>query len=68
MATLQQRLENAETAYDELLTGRAVRRFVDQNGEQVEYTSANRSALAAYIADLKRQIGGLSQGPMRVHI
>lgn len=66
MATLQERLTIAETAYDDLVTGRAVRRFVDQNGEQVEYTVARLPALQAHIANLKRQLGIGSQGPMQV--
>lgn len=50
----QTRLTKAETAYDELMTGKAVKRFVDQNGETVEYTSANATALASYIESLKQ--------------
>ena len=68
MATLQERLDNAETAYDALVTGRQVRVFVDQNGERIEYTAANRAALTAYIADLRRQLGTGSQGPMSVYM
>lgn len=68
MATLQQRLDAAEEAYDRLMTGRQVRVYVDQNGERIEYTAANRAALLAYIADLRRQLGTGSQGPMGVFI
>ena len=64
MATLATRLAEAEQAQHDLLTGKSVRVFVDQNGERIEYTVANRSALAAYIADLKRQIHGAVSGPM----
>lgn len=68
---LQQRLLEAEDAYHDLMTGNAVRRIVDQNGEQVEYTTANAYRLANYIAELKRRLGNLSGRssigrPMRV--
>lgn len=70
MATLAQRLAEAEVAYHALLTGKAVVEVRDQNGESVVYQQANRAALAAYVTDLKRQIGssaGQSEtGPMRV--
>ena len=39
---------------------------VDQNGERVEYTAANRQALAAYIQRLERQVSATRPGPMRV--
>jgi len=64
MATLAERLTEAEAAYHDLLMGRQVRVFVDQNGERVEYTAANRPALAAYIDGLKRQVAGSVSGPM----
>lgn len=49
------------------MTGRAVRVVQDQNGERIEYTVANAPRLAAYINDLKRQLGiGTVSGPMRV--
>jgi hypothetical protein len=60
------RLNQAETAYHELMTGRQPRVLVDQNGERVEYNPSNAFRLAAYIADLKRQLGLISVGPMRV--
>jgi hypothetical protein len=50
---IRTRLTKAETAYDELLTGKAVKRFVDQNGETVEYTVANAEKLEDYIQSLK---------------
>lgn len=49
----QARLDKAEIAYDELMTGKAVKRFVDQNGETVEYTAANVGNLARYITSLR---------------
>ena len=65
-ATLQLRLTQAEDQYHRLMMGQAARVFVDQNGERVEYVAANSSKLAAYIADLKRQLGLLAQGPLNV--
>ena len=65
MVTLREKLADAEQAYHDLMLGRAVRVVVDQNGERVEYTAANAARLAAYIADLKRQLGQSSLGPMR---
>lgn len=50
----QTRLTKAEIAYDELITGKAVKRFVDQNGETVEYSATNLSNLASYIESLKQ--------------
>lgn len=49
----QGRLDRAVIAYDELLTGKAVKRYIDQNGEQVEYTAANADRLALYIRELR---------------
>lgn len=66
METVQQRLEEAEKAYHQLLTGQSVRVFVDQNGERIEYSVASRANLAAYIQMLKTSLGQVSTGPMRV--
>lgn len=70
MATLSaaQRLVEAEDALHQLLTGTSARVFVDQNGERVEYTSANAARLRAYIEELKREIASSelgSNGPLR---
>ena len=62
MAVTQKHLDEAEAAYHALLTGKAVTRFRDQNGESVEYTQANRGQLAVYIENLKRQLGLLQVG------
>lgn len=66
--TVQQQYDEASAAYHALLTGQAVAEFRDQNGETVRYTAANRGALAAYIADLKRQLNPTSTvtGPARL--
>ena len=66
-ALLQQRLDNAETQYDLLMTGQSAKVFVDQNGERIEYAQASAAKLSAYIADLKRQLGiGGGMGPLNV--
>jgi hypothetical protein len=65
MATVQQRLTEAEAAYHDLLTGKAVVEFRDQNGEVVRYGQARKGDLAAYIERLKQQLaGGRQTGPM----
>lgn len=67
MATLQDRLNEAEAAYHALQTGQAVVEVRDSDGSSVRYTSANAARLYAYIEDLKRQLGfGSVTGPMRV--
>lgn len=65
MATVSERLAEAEAAYHNLLTGRSVVSITDQNGERVEFNRANASRLAAYIADLKRQLSQTTSGPLR---
>lgn len=66
-AVLQGRLTDAETQYHLVVTGQTAKVFVDQNGERIEYSTANASRLAAYIADLKRQLGiGCASGPLNV--
>ena len=66
-ALLTGRLAKAETAYDELMTGKAVKVLVDQSGERVEFTPANSGQLSTYILELKRLLGktGSCPGPMR---
>lgn len=66
--TPEQRLEQAEAAYHSLMLGGSVRVVVDQSGERVEYTAANATRLAAYIDQLKRELGLLpSGGPAGVY-
>lgn len=68
--TLQEQLDSAKIAYHSLMTGKAVRVAVDQNGERVEYTSANAERLRAYINELEAQIaaggGTRRRRPLRV--
>lgn len=70
MATIAEKLAEAQDAYHALITGRSVRVWVDQNGERVEYTPANKTTLKAYIDDLQRQVDNptatANVGPMRV--
>lgn len=58
MATLAERLAEAEAAHHELLTGRGVVEVTDSNGESLRYQQASIGRLASYISDLRRQIGG----------
>lgn len=62
MAVTTDHLVEAEAAYHALMTGKAVAKFRDSNGEEVTYSVANRNQLASYIAELKRQLGLLSAG------
>lgn len=56
LLTLKARLLEAEKAEHEILTGQGVRRWIDQNGESVEYSMVNIKGLQAYIARLKSEI------------
>lgn len=58
MATLSlaDQLTQAQDAYHALMTGTSARVLVDQNGERIEYTSANADRLRAYIERLQAQI------------
>lgn len=55
--TTEEKLADAEAKYHKLVVGTAVRVFVDQNGERVEFTATTRASLLAYIQELKRQLG-----------
>lgn len=65
------RLTEAQNALHEIMTGKAVRRWVDQNGEQMEYSRANIGQLQSYITALKAEqsecLGAASgyRGPLR---
>ena len=56
IAVLTKRLADAEDAYHNLNVGRSARVVVDQNGERVEFTAANRAGLYNYIMQLKSQL------------
>lgn len=64
--TLQERLDQAELAYHNLMIGGVAKVFVDQNGERVEYNAMSALRLASYINELKRQLGQITSGPMQV--
>lgn len=65
-AQLQIWLSEAESAYRDLMLGKAVVEARDSNGESVRYTMANASRLKQYIAELKAEIAGQSTTPHRV--
>ena len=50
------------------MLGRAVRVFVDQNGERVEYTVAKASSLLAYIQSLEAALASTParRGPLYI--
>lgn len=56
--TIEEQLAAARTAYFNLMTGKAVKVVMDQNGERVEYVAANADRLKAYIAALESQVAG----------
>lgn len=55
-AAIRARIVRLEAAYDDIMSGKAVKRFVDQNGESVEYNTANAAALLKLINDLKAKV------------
>jgi len=56
IAAIKVRIAKLEAAYDAIMSGTGIKRFVDQNGEQVEYTTANAANLLALINSLKAMI------------
>lgn len=57
MATTQQLLDEARTAYHQLMTGRSARVVVDGgSGERVEFTAARKADLYAYIKELESKL------------
>lgn len=54
-------LQEARDAYHNLVMGRAPRVVVDQNGERVEFTAANRQSLYNYILELEKQLAPTAQ-------
>ena len=53
---IRKRLTVAYEQLDKLLTGRATRVIVDQNGERIEYAVANAERLESYIASLEAKL------------
>lgn len=69
MATLTELLADAEQAYHSLITGTAVVKVRDQNGEEVTYNQTSLARLLAYIQTLKDQItpDWRANRPMKVY-
>lgn len=67
MLKIQQQLEEARKAYHLLSTGKLARVVVDQNGERVEFSATNRTALYNYILQLEASLAVTRQniGPAR---
>lgn len=67
MATNAELLADAQAKYHALVTGVSPRVVVDQNGERIEFTAANKAGLAQYIQSLQNSISNTSLNrPMRV--
>jgi hypothetical protein len=63
-------LADAKAKFHQLVTGSLARVFVDQNGERVEFTAANRQDLYDYIQQLTSEVECPAprqsrKGPMR---
>ncbi len=56
-AQYEARLKEALDAYHGVMIGGQVREFRDQNGEQIVYSSSNRTALLSYINWLRSVLG-----------
>lgn len=59
-ATLQARLDQAETALHDLTIGRRSKAYTHAAGDvnrRIEWTETSVPQLRAYIADLRRQLG-----------
>jgi hypothetical protein len=52
-----QRYNEAKNAYHALNTGSLAKVIVDQNGERVEFNTANRANLYQYIKELETELG-----------
>lgn len=50
-----QALKDADDAWTALNTGASVRAVTDQNGERIEFNTANRAGLLSYIRTLQGQ-------------
>jgi hypothetical protein len=56
--SLQDRLDQAEAAYHDLMIGKSAKVFVDQNGERVEFTMADAVNLRRYVEALRAEVAG----------
>lgn len=60
-------LKQARDAKHQLMTGKAPRVIVDNNGERVEFNTANVAQLNAYISELEASMlraGTTTRGPL----
>ena len=53
LSPIGQALKVADAAWTALNTGQSVRAVTDQNGERIEFSTANRAGLLAYIVSLQ---------------
>lgn len=68
MVTDTERLEQAEQAYHDLMTGKSVVQFRDSNGEVIQYNQQSAGKLLQYIFILKQRLGvATGLGPMRTY-
>lgn len=70
LVIIRERLTAARDQYHRLMTGKAIRVMVDQNGERVEYTAVSAANLMAYIKQLEGMLDAASgtnqvSGPLR---
>ena len=68
MATIQETLDEARSAYHALMTGSMARVVVDQDGQRTEFVAANAAKLYAYIQSLEAQLAApihVNNGPAR---
>ena len=68
--TVESKLEEAQSAYHDLVTGAAVV-SITKNNRQVSYSQTNKSDLREYIEELKIQLGQKStrrRGPLGVRL
>lgn len=56
----EKRLLEAEAAKHAIATGQQVEQFIDQNGEQVRYTTSNLEDLKGYIRELQEALNPLA--------
>lgn len=68
LPSLAERLEQAQLAYHQLAMGMSVVEVKDSNGEAVRYQAASMPRLASYIAELQRQLGDTTSGPLQVFL
>jgi hypothetical protein len=52
-AVMEARLKRLEAFYDQIIGGTAIKRFEDQNGEKIEYSTANLTKLETTINELR---------------